>query len=414
MKQQQYKEKLTRFFELYSTRRREWLRLLDGWRQQASKKVLRAQIEGLMAQIEDYHTALKEMLAQETPDMGRIQRMHKQMRKCYKELAQITKPQWQQWAEAIIFALAAAFVLRTYVFGLYHVPTGSAEPNVLVGDRLWGNKFPYLFRKPRHNDLVIFDDPEFQYDRSSGLQRLWQKYVGFPILGILKQGPQNWVKRVIGVPGDKIEGRMENNRTVVYRNGERLDEVYVNPHPLLVVRKEVGLFSPHSALGGLVPSFFHGYSKQVRYTYDESKSFEDQPYYFMKPEEVVRHAHNGEPLMFPSGSPSYNRYGKNGDVYGPFIVPEGKYWVMGDSRLNSGDSRIWGFLDHSLVQGRAGFVVFSIDSEEPFWLFALLKNPIHFFTKAIRWNRFLKGLWSVPNLRGEVKAVQDSNEGAHE
>ena len=112
------------------------------------------------------------------------------------------------------------------------MPTGSAEPNILVGDRLFGNKVTYLFRAPRRGELVIFDDPEFSYDRSSSLQRLWQKYIGFPILGILKQGPENWVKRVIGVPGDTIEGRMENGKTVVYRNGKRLEETLCQSSPI--------------------------------------------------------------------------------------------------------------------------------------------------------------------------------------
>ena len=160
-----------------------------------------------------------------------------------------------------------------------------------------------------------------------------------------------------------------------------LKRLYVNPHPLLLVRKHVGLFDPHSLIGGLLPSFLNGFSKQLKYTYDQSKRFEDQPYYYMRPEEVVRHAQTGEPVMFPSASPSYNFFGKNVDVFGPFVVPAGKFWVQGDSRLNSRDSRYWGFLDQKYVQGRANFVLFSIDSEEPFWLLALLKNPLHFLLR---------------------------------
>lgn len=402
----QYQEKVARFFEKYTLKRREWLRTISVWKEQGVKKELCAQIEALMAQIEDYHSALAELLAQDTPDMARIQRLEREMRKCYKELVYAIKPVWRQWLEAIVVAGTAAFIIRTYVFGLYHVPTGSAEPNVLVGDRLYGNKLAYLVSKPKHGELVILDDPEFVYD-ASPLQRLWQKYVGFPILGVLKAGPQNWLKRVIAVPGDVIEGRMEDGKTAIYRNGEKLDETYVNPHPLLTVRKTVGFFPPHTALGSLMPWFLQTHTKHCRYTYDESQSFAAQQYYTIFEDEVVVHPHTGEQLMYPSGSPSYNRYGRNVDVFGPFTVPEGKYWVQGDSRLNSRDSRFWGFLDGSLVQGRASFVVFSLDSEEPLFLFSLLKSPWSFFTKVIRWNRFFKKLWGIPQLRAP-RASEDA------
>lgn len=393
-----YKEKLTRFFEKYSEKRREWQLTLNQWKEADKKPLLRAQIEALMAQIEDYHNALGEMLAQEKPDFSRVRRMQKQMHKCYKELAHIIKPVWRQWLEAIVVTAIAAFFLRTYVFGLYHVPTGSAEPTLLVGDRIFGNKFTYFLREPKHGDYIILDDPEFVYD-SSPVQRLWQKYVGFPILGILKAGPMNWTKRVLAVPGDTIEGRMENGRTALYLNGKKLEEKYVNPHPLLYLRKKVGFFDPHSGIGSLLPSFLHSYDKPVRYTYDESASYEEQPYYHMRAEEVIRDARTGEPYLYPSGSPSRNAMGRNVDVFGPIRLPEDKYWVQGDSRLNSRDSRYWGFLDRKFIQGRASCILFSLDSEEPFWLFALLKNPWHFFTRAIRWNRFARGLHAIPDWR---------------
>ena len=80
VKKQQYKEKLTRFFEKYSTNRRAWQGRLNAWKQRGVNATLGAQLEGLMAQIEDYHNALSEMLAQQSPDYTRIARMHKQMK----------------------------------------------------------------------------------------------------------------------------------------------------------------------------------------------------------------------------------------------------------------------------------------------------------------------------------------------
>ena len=68
------------------------------------------------------------------------------------------------WLGSIAVALATAVILRMFIFGLYHVPTGSAEPNLLVGDRIWGNKMAYYFGKVKqgwvenylHQDIGYF------------------------------------------------------------------------------------------------------------------------------------------------------------------------------------------------------------------------------------------------------------------
>ncbi|MDQ5890906.1 MAG: signal peptidase [Candidatus Dependentiae bacterium] len=310
----------------------------------------------------------------------------------------------------IVFILLIAFVVRTFVFGIYHVPTGSAEPNLLVGDRIWGNKMVYMMQKPQRGDQAMFSDPEFVYSTNS-LQKMWQKYVGISLFGVLPAGPNNWVKRVIAVPGDTIEGRVEEGRAVLYLNGEHLEESYVNPYPLLRVRKNTGFVSPHSFFARIVPSILHSKTKEVMYTVDLSIPLADQPYYAITPDEVVTDKWVGTPIMEPADKAWYlfdrthpeKHY--TVDEFGPFTVPEGKLWVQGDSRHNSHDSRFVGFVDQELLLGRASVILFSLDSEEPFWFLALLQNPITFFTNIIRWNRVLKPLWGIPDLRLESKGV---------
>ncbi len=407
--QKQYAEQVKDFFQVYGVKRREWIMQIAEWKDGGSNKELAAKVEALMAQVEEYHVALNALLAQSEYDADRVDRLYRQMKSCYNELVQLTKPVWRVWLEAIVVAGLAAFVIRTFIFGIYHVPTGSAEPNILVGDRLWGNKMVYFMQKPKHGDLVIFNDPEFVYSQNA-VQRLWQKYAGIPLLGgLLKGGPQNWVKRVVGVPGDKIEGRLEHGRTVIYRNGEKLDECYVNPYPLLALRKETGFFAPDSFLGAVLPSFLRTHVCEVRYTYDPSVPLDQQPYYHMLPQEVVRHPVSGEPFLLPAFEPTHDRMRRNVDAFGPFIVPAGKYWVQGDSRRNSRDSRFWMFLDEEHLLGRASIILFSLDSEEPFWLFALLKDPVGFFTHVIRWSRFFKPLWQIPDLREGRQAVEKAS-----
>lgn len=314
----------------------------------------------------------------------------KKFKKQYKELNELTKPLWRQWTEAFVLALGLAFVLRTVLFNIYSVPSGSAELTILVGDKVWANKMVYFFQKPQRGELVVFDDPEFKLDESSVVQKIWQKYVGLPFLG-LKSGPSNWVKRIIALPGDTIEGRVEDGKSAIYLNGAKLDEHYINPFPLIRIRRMKGFIETDC-------SYFATILEAVglRYmvdphmpvcAYDPNKSFAEQEFYNLCEDIIVRNPFSGGFILIPPYTPTPK------DVFGPVTVPQGKYWVMGDSRNNSHDSRYWQFLDADQIHGRASFILFSIDTSESFWLYDLIKHPIDFWTKHVRWNRFFKSLW---------------------
>ncbi len=300
----------------------------------------------------------------------------------FSELDESLKPSWRQFIESVVFIAVVVFVLRHFIFGLYHVPTGSAEPNILVGDRIVGLKYPYYFTDIKRGDLVIFDKPDFVYSDNL-INRLWQKYVGIyiPIIG-LSEGPESWVKRVIGLPGDVVEGRVEDGKTEIYLNGEKLIEPYLNPYPLIAVRRSSGFFSPELGM----PSFLTWKSKVEEFTYDPSKPYDNQPFFQIDKDEVVCNQFTGKPFLLEPRSPAYY------DKFPPKKVPTGKLWCMGDNRKNSYDCRNWGFLDSSLVCGRASRILWSIDSTESFWLFDIIKHPINFFTKKFRWSRIGRSL----------------------
>ena len=385
-------EKLVASFEEHRVRVRA---AIEKWRMQG-KFSHYEKFQGMMTEAEQLKEELAQLLhsAHDSAQVSVSRAKMKRLKKLYGTLRQETKSTLRQWIEAVFVALALALVIRNLAFTLYHVPTGSAEPNILVGDRIWGNKAAYLFSEVKRGDLVIFDDPREGYDESSKIQYLWQRYVGFPIplLG-LKGGPINVVKRVVAVPGDVIEGKVEDGKTVVYLNGKKLDEPYVNNLPLLVLYRDKGLL-PFSSFGPLrVPEFLRKEAKLVRYTYDPSKPYNEQPYYFMDEKDVFRHPATGEPVLYQAFSPTpADRYGVTVDEFGPRTIPEGMYWMMGDSRKNSEDSRYWQCLDKKYIHGRASFIVYSVDSEEVLWLFDLIKHPLDFWTKHVRWGRFFKKL----------------------
>ncbi len=389
-------EKLNRSFELLYNKYQKQLvnfkEIIEHWKTQGNQSDYQKGNQLL----EHAHNCVQQFRNSQSIEHKEKQKLYLSFAKTYKELCEITKPLWRQWIEAVVVAFILALVVRNFIFGLYHVPTGSAEPNILVGDRIWGNKMAYFFSKPQHGDLVIFDNPEFMYQNSSGIRYLWQRYIGFPIpLFGLGAGPDNWVKRVIACPGDTIEGRMENDKTVIYRNGKKLSEVYVNPYPLIKAKKDVGFFDGENFGPLPIPSFLRYAQKYVRYTFDQSLSLEKQPFYSLTNNEIEKQWNTGEYNLDHPFTPSYSFDGYSQhcvDIFGPLVLPEGKYWVMGDSRKNSRDSRYWLYLDKNLIHGRASFIIYSVDSEETCWIFELLKHPIDFWTKKIRWNRFFKGL----------------------
>jgi len=220
----------------------------------------------------------------------------------------------REYFESIVIAVILALFIRTFVVQAFKIPTGSMEQNLLIGDHLLVNKFVSAptataverallpVGTPQRGNVVVFKYPE--------------------------EPERDFIKRVIGLPGETIELRAKK----VYVNGKALDEPYIH---------------------------------------------------FLQP---------------PDGQSEYHEVTSYDvrDRYGPVTVPPNQYFVMGDNRDNSQDSRYWGFLPRDYIKGKALVIYWSYEAGREDYqdegAGATLKRFAsvfaHFFTRT-RWDRML-------------------------
>lgn len=302
----------------------------------------------------------------------------------------------------LIGLLAIVILIRTFGFGLYQVPTGSMETTMLVGERFFADKFTPLFSAPKRGDIISFNDPMYRYSKNI-VVRIFQEYFW---------GPANWTKRVIGLPGDKIRGAIENGHPVVYVNDVQLEEPYINKYPLIdILTDDVQVVCRKTQEQVLCemqrnhidaqqfPCRFNNAVAQYhrRISYDPEKSFDKQDFYVIRENQVVRGEHNELSLTSP-GTPLPEEHAQEKregnsiwNCTDEFYVEldDHHYWVMGDNRLGSCDSRFWGPLEGRMIHGKILYRIWSIDSCEWLWLWDLMKHPIDFWSR-VRWNRFFQ------------------------
>lgn len=195
------------------------------------------------------------------------------------------------WTRSTALAFALFLGIRAFGVEAFKIPTGSMENTLLVGDFLLVNKAEYgaavpglgihlpAIREPRRGDVLVFTPPH--------------------------EPEKNYVKRLVGLPGDTLE----MTDKVLRVNGHALREPYVQ--------------------------------------------------YLDRQGDAVHPGMQWQSHYLNAASP--RAYHPSRDNWGPIVVPRGKFFVLGDNRDNSEDSRYWGFVDRAAIRGRPWFIYYSFD-----------------------------------------------------
>lgn len=222
----------------------------------------------------------------------------------------LAQPWWLDWTAGLFPVIIAVFFLRSFLFEPFKIPSGSMIPTLMVGDLILVNKFHYGLRLPVINTKITEGTPPQRGDV------MVFRYPPKPSL--------DYIKRVVGVPGDEVA--YLNKRLTI--NGQVIETA-------------------------AVPEFFD----------------EDAMRYFKQFEETLgEHKHrlltdDNRPAFIP-GADDFEfkqncRYSVEGVVC---KVPAGHYFMMGDNRDNSLDSRYWGFVPDRNIVGKAFFVWMNFSS----------------------------------------------------
>jgi signal peptidase I len=217
----------------------------------------------------------------------------------------LMQPWWLDWTAGLFPVIVIVFLLRSFLFEPFKIPSGSMVPTLLVGDLILVNKYHYGVRLPVINKkIVALNDPQrgdvmvFRYPPDPRV---------------------DYIKRVVGLPGDEV-AYLNQKLTI---NGKEL--------PL----KSLGEFYDEDSLR-YAPQFSEALgSVDHRILVDPKR----QPYF----------SANDKRFPFRDNC----RYSAEGVVC---KVPQGHYFMMGDNRDNSLDSRFWGFVPDENIVGRAFFV----------------------------------------------------------
>jgi signal peptidase I len=217
----------------------------------------------------------------------------------------LMQPWWLDWTAGLFPVILIVFILRSFLFEPFKIPSGSMIPTLLVGDLILVNKFHYGVRLPVINKKII---------DNNAVQRGDVMVFRYPV-----DPRQDYIKRVVGIPGDEVTYAnqtlsLNGQKVATVAKGEFYDEDSLRYSPMF--SEKLGTVE-HQILVDLRRQAYYG----------------------------------PDPKPFPKAENC--RYTAEGLTC---KVPAGHYFMMGDNRDNSQDSRYWGFVPDENIVGKAFFV----------------------------------------------------------
>ncbi|MDB6372689.1 signal peptidase I [Photorhabdus bodei] len=259
----------------------------------------------------------------------------------------INKPTWVDTCSSIFPVLAVVLILRSFVYEPFQIPSGSMMPTLLIGDFILVEKYSYGLKdpitqttliktgEPKRGDVAVFKyplDPSFDY-----------------------------IKRVVGLPGDKIiydpakkELRIFSNCSKTGNCQGELPVSYGSLFPSEWTMQQYGVDSKGESLRKVGVFQIPVEETLPPYSMRQGERIENL-------DAVTHHI-----LEIP-GVLSVPNFRQPGLPEGMWIVPEGHYFMMGDNRDNSADSRAWGFVPEKNLVGRASAIWMSFEKQEGEW-----------------------------------------------
>jgi signal peptidase I len=388
-------------------------------------------------------------------------------------LPHVVKSAVREWVDAIIFAVIAATIIRTFFIEAYTIPTSSMEKSLLIGDFLFVSKinygpkvpntplaFPFVhhtlpltkttksyvewiklpyyrfpgFQNIKNNDVVVFNYPDgdtvalnkqnqsyYSLVREVGHNEVWSNKREFgDIVARPVDKRENYIKRCIGIAGDSLQIKDQD----VYINGKKLASIGKKEYKYIVTTNDgMGIGEKVIDKYDITEQIFQLSEN------DYAMTLTDEAADFIKSMPTVK---NVRKIVYPYGQWDYSvfpydsAYKWNIDNFGPIFIPkrgatitlnhntlllyrrcieiyegnkvdekDGKvfingspadkytfkmnyYWMMGDNRHNSADSRYWGFVPEDHIVGKALFIWLSLSERKGL------------FNGKIRWGRMFR------------------------
>ncbi|MEX0685184.1 MAG: signal peptidase I [Balneolales bacterium] len=334
----------------------------------------------------------------------------------------------REWMDAIIFAGIAALIIRALFLEAYRIPTPSMESTLLTGDFLLVSKMHYGARSPMSLGIP------FTGLHIRGLELPWFRLPGFmdvkrndivvfnyPIDDKVVSQKTNYIKRAVAIPGDTVSienkrlfingqpseseefNTLEQNYIVEARERLRLSPTRVRTAGANIVqsRGERYLMNMTEEVAAVIEGWAEVVDVQPYILPEDHNDYARQPFTFASGFEGNHH--NLDPIVVPfegqvvtltednwhqyrdiivryeknQVQQSGNDFRINGVPTNEYTIRQDYYFMMGDSRDNSEDSRFWGYVPENHVVGRAFLIYFSWDSERYLPRFGRIFNLIH-------------------------------------